>query len=56
MKLIDANVLLYAVNQSAPQHTPARRWMDDALNGSEPVGFAWVVLGQGVASVASRTA
>jgi toxin-antitoxin system PIN domain toxin len=41
---MDANVLLYAVNVDAPHHTPAREWMDDALNGLEPVGFSWVVL------------
>ena len=44
MRIVDANVLLYAVNMDAPLHVPAREWMDDALNGPEPVGFAWVVL------------
>ena len=44
MRLVDANVLLYAVNIDALLHRPAREWMDDALDGPEPVGFAWVVL------------
>ena len=44
MKLVDANVLLYAVNQDAPNHAVARRWLDRALGGAEPVGFTWVVL------------
>lgn len=44
MKLVDANVLLYAVNEDAPQHEGARGWLDDQLNGSEAIGFAWVVL------------
>ena len=44
MRIVDANVLLYAVNVDAPHHAPAREWMDEALNGLEPVGFAWVVL------------
>lgn len=44
MKLVDANVLLYAVNESDERHREARGWLDDALNGREPLGFAWVVL------------
>jgi toxin-antitoxin system PIN domain toxin len=44
VKLVDANVLLYAVNQDAPNHAVARRWLDRALGGAEPVGFTWVVL------------
>jgi hypothetical protein len=44
MKLVDANVLLYAVNEDEPRHHEARAWLDDALSGSETVGFAWVVL------------
>ena len=44
MRIVDANVLLYAVNVDAPLHTPAREWMDDALGGLEPVGFTWIVL------------
>lgn len=42
--LVDANVLLYAVNRDAPLHRTSRRWLDGALAGSEPVGFAWHVL------------
>ena len=44
MKVVDANVLLYAVNEQAPHHGPARRWLDRALSGGEAVGFAWVVI------------
>lgn len=44
MKLVDANVLLYAVNADVPQHTRARGWLDDALGGTETVAFDWVVL------------
>ena len=44
MKLVDANVLLYAVNTDAPQHAQARNWLDRALTGPETVGFAWVVV------------
>ena len=44
MKLVDANVLLYAVNASEPRHDEARDWLDGALAGRETVGFAWAVL------------
>ena len=44
MRLVDANVLLYAVNQAAPQHRSARGWLDAALNDQDAVGFAWIVL------------
>jgi toxin-antitoxin system PIN domain toxin len=42
--LVDANVLVYAVNESEPRGDEARQWLDGALNGSETVGFAWIVL------------
>ena len=44
MVIVDANVLLYAVNETSPHHRAAREWIDDALAGDEPVGLAWVVL------------
>ena len=44
MKIVDANVLLYAVNEDAPNHRLAREWLDAALSAGEAVGFAWVVL------------
>lgn len=44
MKIVDLNVLLYAVNADAPQHVAARTWWEAALNGEEPVGLAWIVI------------
>ncbi len=44
MNLVDANVLLYAVNADAGHHTSAKRWLDDALNGSSTVGLPWISL------------
>ncbi len=41
MILVDANLLLYAANQSAPEYEPARAWLDERLNGSARVGLAW---------------
>ncbi|MCZ7628911.1 MAG: hypothetical protein M5U19_07515 [Microthrixaceae bacterium] len=44
MKLVDANVLLYAVNRDAVHHETARRWLDGSLSGDATVAFAWVAL------------
>ncbi len=44
MKLVDANVLVYAVNSSADHHAASRRWLDAALSGADVVGFSWVPL------------
>jgi toxin-antitoxin system PIN domain toxin len=44
MFVVDANVLLYAINEASPHHKRARAWLDDALSGREPVGFAWTVV------------
>ena len=44
MKLVDANVLLYAVNRDEPRHASARDWLDEALSGGARVAFCWVVL------------
>lgn len=44
MNLVDANVLIYAVNEADPRHEVARGWLDTALSGTETVGFAWLVL------------
>jgi toxin-antitoxin system PIN domain toxin len=42
--LVDANVMLYAVNTDSKHHEASRTWMDRALSGHEPVGFAWIAL------------
>jgi uncharacterized protein len=42
--VVDANVLLYAVNEAEPRHEQARGWLDGSLSGRETVGFAWMVL------------
>lgn len=44
MILLDANLLLYAVNSAATQHGRARRWLDARLSGTEEVAFAWPVI------------
>ena len=42
--LIDANILLYSVDEDSPFHRAARDWMVTALNGPQRVGIPWVSL------------
>lgn len=44
MKIVDANVLLYAAAEDTRHHEPARRWLDEALNGNETIGMPWISL------------
>lgn len=44
MRIPDLNLLMYAVDRTAPQHPAALRWWDATLSGSETVGLAWTVL------------
>lgn len=44
MLLVDANVLLYAINRDAPQHRACREWLATSLGGRTRVAFAWTVL------------
>jgi toxin-antitoxin system PIN domain toxin len=39
--LVDANLLIYAGVSSMPEHDGARRWFDQQLNGTAPVGLPW---------------
>lgn len=39
--LVDANVLLYAVDEASSFHEPARAWMEGALNGERRIGIPW---------------
>jgi uncharacterized protein len=44
VKLPDVNVLLYAVDSSAPRHAAARRWLEGRLSDTETFALAWAVL------------
>ena len=39
--LVDANILLYAVDEASPFHSTARDWLNTVLNGSQRVGLPW---------------
>lgn len=42
--LVDANILLYAVDEASPFHGRARPWLEETLNGSRRVGMPWASL------------
>lgn len=44
MFVVDANVLLYAVNRDAPPHSACRAWLASALGARTRVGLAWTAL------------
>lgn len=44
MRLLDLNILIYAIDESSSRHEHARGWLDDTLSGSDTVAFAWHVL------------
>lgn len=40
----DVNLLVYAYDETNPQHEKARQWWENVLSGAEPVGIPWVVV------------
>jgi predicted nucleic acid-binding protein len=44
MRIVDVNILLYAINRNAHQYATIRPWWERALASDEPVGLAWSVL------------
>jgi len=44
LKVLDVNLLLYAVNESSAHHEPAKSWLEVCLSQSESVALPWVVL------------
>ena len=44
MVVVDANVLLYAVDSESAHHEEALVWLDTSLAGAEAVGLAWIAL------------
>lgn len=39
--IVDANLLIYATNESARQHETAKRWLAEQLGGDTRVGLPW---------------
>lgn len=44
MILVDANLLIYAVNLDAVHHVRARHWLQQTLSGASPIGLPWISL------------
>jgi toxin-antitoxin system PIN domain toxin len=44
VRLVDANLLLYATDARSPRHHAARTWLERHLSGDETFAFAWVTL------------
>jgi hypothetical protein len=42
--LLDANVLIYAIDADSPQHERARRWLEQTLSSDTAVGLPWIVV------------
>lgn len=42
--LVDANILLYAVDEESRFHPAARGWLERELNGPRPIGLPWMSL------------
>ena len=44
MTIIDANLLLYAYNEDAPQQRAASQWLSKLLASGETIGLPWVTV------------
>lgn len=43
--ILDANLLLYAVDETSPQHAVAKAFLEEHLNGEVRVGLPWQTIG-----------
>jgi toxin-antitoxin system PIN domain toxin len=39
--LVDANILLYAVDRASPFHVSSRTWLESSLNGHRRIAIPW---------------
>lgn len=44
MILLDANLLIYAIDADSPHHARARRWLEKVLSSDVRVGLPWIVV------------
>jgi uncharacterized protein len=42
--LVDANILIYAINEDAVLHARAKSWLEMSMSGTETVGLSWNVI------------
>ncbi len=43
MIVVDANILIYAIDEDSSRHREAKSWLEKTLSGKEVIGLAWVV-------------
>ena len=46
MKIADVQILFYAIDSTSDLHQVAVRWLEGAINASEPMGLAWPTIHQ----------
>lgn len=46
MKVADVQILFYAIDPTSEHHPAAARWLEESINGREPVGLAWPTVHQ----------
>jgi uncharacterized protein len=44
MIVLDANLLVYAINDQAPMHIEAKQWLEQQLSSTTPIGLPWLVI------------
>jgi uncharacterized protein len=44
VKLLDVNLLIYAVDEESSHHEQTLKWFEETLSGKETVAFAWHAL------------
>lgn len=54
MIVLDANLLLYAYNSSAPNHPQARKFIEAVFSGTEIVGLPWQTISAFLRIVTNR--
>lgn len=44
MIIVDANLLIYAIDADSPNHSKARKWLEQTLSSTQEVGLPWIVV------------
>jgi uncharacterized protein len=44
MKLLDTNLLIYAIDADSAHHERVRPWWEELLSGPDEVGLPWIVI------------
>lgn len=42
--VVDANLLIYAIDSGSPHHARARPWLEQTVSRTVPVGLPWIVI------------